>query len=133
MTNLERLRLAHGLTQETVSGVVGIAVSTYSMYENGKRAVPRQIAERIAEAVSCKLEDIFLPEKFTVSKSEELMLLEPKDETPPAGPGGVRGGEGMEVEKKPDRPRWTRAGAVGKSLTKKFYRDGRTASMSIPI
>ena len=37
MTNLERLRLAHGLTQETVSGVVGIAVSTYSMYENGKR------------------------------------------------------------------------------------------------
>ena len=87
MTNLERLRLAHGLTQETVSGVVGIAVSTYSMYENGKRAVPRQIAERIAEAVSCKLEDIFLPEKFTVSKSEELMLLEPKDKTPPAGPG----------------------------------------------
>ena len=91
MTNLERLRLAQGLTQETVAGVVGIAVSTYSMYENGKRAVPLQIAERIAEAVSCKLEDIFLPEKFTVSNSEELMLLEPKDETPPTEPGAERG------------------------------------------
>ena len=87
MTNLEQLRLARGLTQETVSGVVGIAVSTYSMYENGKRAVPRQIAERIAEAVGCRLEDIFLPEKFTVSKSEELMLSGPNNKTPPAGPG----------------------------------------------
>lgn len=77
MTNLEQLRLARGLTQETISGVVGIAVSTYSMYENGKRAVPRQIAERIAKAVGCRLEDIFLPEKFTVSKSEEHMLSEP--------------------------------------------------------
>lgn len=88
MTNLEQLRLARGLTQETVSGVVGIAVSTYSMYENGKRAVPRQIAERIAEAVGCRLEEIFLPEKFTVSKSFELTLSGPGDETPPAvGPG----------------------------------------------
>ena len=68
MTNLERLRLAHGLTQETVSGVVGIAVSTYSMYENGKRAVPRQIAERIAEAVSCRLEDIFYPKSSQLAK-----------------------------------------------------------------
>ena len=86
MTNLEQLRLARGLTQETVSGVVGIAVSTYSMYENGKRAVPRQIAERIAKAVGCRLEDIFLPEKFTVSKSEKFMLSEPNNKTPPAGP-----------------------------------------------
>ena len=30
MTNLERLRLAHGLTQETVSGVVGIAAVSYT-------------------------------------------------------------------------------------------------------
>lgn len=87
MTTLEQLRLAHGLTQEAISSVAGIAVSTYSMYENGKRAVPRHIAERIAEAVGCKLEDIFLPEKFTVSKSEELTLSEPNDKTPPAGPG----------------------------------------------
>ena len=87
MTNLEHLRLARGLTQETVSGAVGIAVSTYSMYENGKRTVPRHIAERIAAAVGCKLEDIFLPEKFTVSKSEELTLLEPENGPPPAEPG----------------------------------------------
>lgn len=82
MTDLEKLRLARGLTQETVSGVVGIAVSTYSMYENGKRAVPRQIAERIAEAVDCRVEEIFLPEKFTVSKSDVLTLPTTDDDIP---------------------------------------------------
>lgn len=89
MTNLEQVRLAHGLTQEAVSGVVGIAVSTYSMYENGKRTVPRQIAERIAEAVGCNLEDIFLPEKFTVSKREELISVEANKESPPASGQGA--------------------------------------------
>ena len=89
MTDLERLRLSRGLTQEAVSGVVGIAVSTYSLYENGKRTIPRQVAERIAQAVGCKVEDIFLPEKFTVSKSEELILSDPSNKTPPAdSPGG---------------------------------------------
>lgn len=88
MTNLEQLRVARGLTQETVSGVVGIAVSTYSMYENGKRAVPRQIAERIASTVGCEMKEIFLPEKFTVSKSEGLPTSGPGDEIPPDGREG---------------------------------------------
>lgn len=87
MTNLERLRLARGLTQETVSEMVGIAVSTYSLYENGKRTIPRQVAERIAQAVGCEVEDIFLPEKFTVSKSEELTLSVSGNEIPPAQAG----------------------------------------------
>ena len=84
MTHLEQLRVAQGLTQEVVSGKAGIAISTYSMYENGKRAVPRQVAERIAEAVGCQLEDIFLPAKFTVSKSDELTLSAPDMKEPPA-------------------------------------------------
>ena len=52
MTNLERLRLAHGLTQEAVSGVVGIAVSTYSMYENGKRAPDYSTLVKIADVLN---------------------------------------------------------------------------------
>lgn len=70
MTRLEQARAGKGLTQEAVASKVGIAVSTYSMYENGHRSVPKIIAERIAGAVGCEVSDIFLPEKFTVSKSE---------------------------------------------------------------
>lgn len=40
MTKLEELRTARGLTQEKIAATVGIAVSTYSMYENGHRCVP---------------------------------------------------------------------------------------------
>ena len=72
MTELERLRLSRGLTQEAVSGVVGIAVSTYSLYENGKRTIPRQVAERIAQAVGCKVEDIFYQKNLQLVKARNL-------------------------------------------------------------
>lgn len=69
MTKLEELRVAKGLTQEMIASKVGIAISTYSMYENGHRCIPNEVAGRIAETVGANLEDIFLPEKFTVSKT----------------------------------------------------------------
>lgn len=69
MNVLEQLREAQGLTQEELATKVGIAVSTYSMYVNGHRTIPKTVAERIAKVVGCKIEEIFLPEKFTVSKS----------------------------------------------------------------
>lgn len=52
------------------------------MYANGHRTIPRQVAERIAYVLDCKLEEIFLPEKFTVSKTGELAGRAP--------PGSVR-------------------------------------------
>lgn len=70
MTRLEELRISRGLTQEAIASKVGIAVSTYSQYENGRRKVPRRAAERIAEIVGSNICEIFSPEKFTVSKSE---------------------------------------------------------------
>lgn len=72
MNNLEQLRTIKGLTQEDIASRVGIAVSTYSMYANGHRSIPRSIAERIADILDCKLDEIFLAEKFTVSKNDEL-------------------------------------------------------------
>ena len=74
MNNLERIRTARGMTQETLALSAGIAVSTYSMYANGHRTIPRAIAENIASALDCKIEDIFSPEKFTVSKSPSQEL-----------------------------------------------------------
>ena len=69
LNTLEELRTAKGLTQEEIAARIGVAVSTYSMYANGHRMIPRQVAEQIACILDCKLEEIFLPEKFTVSKS----------------------------------------------------------------
>lgn len=71
MSKLVEFRTAKGLTQEAVATHAGIAVSTYSQYENGQRSVPLETAERIAAFVGCDLSEIFLPKKFTVSKSTE--------------------------------------------------------------
>ena len=68
MSELEHIRSKKGLTQEAVAKQVGVAISTYSMYENGLRSIPKHTAEKIAEVLGCGTEDIFLPEKFTVSK-----------------------------------------------------------------
>jgi len=70
VTELERIRKDRGLTQSDVASRAGIAVSTYSMYENGLRPVPLHVAQTVAEALSCAVDEIFLPSKFTVSKSE---------------------------------------------------------------
>jgi len=69
MSNLERLRRARKMNQGDVAARVGIAVSTYSQYENGLRSVPIDLAAAIATVVGCSMEDIFLPTKFTVSES----------------------------------------------------------------
>lgn len=69
MGKLAELRTSKGLTQETMASHIGIAVSTYSLYENVHRCVPLKVAESIAEVLGCSLSEIFLPEKFTVSKT----------------------------------------------------------------
>lgn len=76
MNNLEQIRTARGLTQEDLASNAGIAVSTYSMYVNGHRTVPRKVAENIANALGCTVEEIFLPEKFTVSKTPRQKCLQ---------------------------------------------------------
>lgn len=70
MTRLEELRITRQLTQEAIASCVGIAISTYSQYENGHRNVPRKTAEQIAKKLGCAVDEIFLPEKFTVSKNQ---------------------------------------------------------------
>ena len=70
MTKLEQMRTEKTLTQEVLASAANIAISTYSMYENGQRLVPRRIAEAIACTLGCEVSDIFLPEKFTVCKTD---------------------------------------------------------------
>lgn len=80
MSKLEELRTAKGLTQDIIAAHAGIATSTYSQYENGLRTVPLKTAERIADFLGCELSEIFLPRKFTVSKSLSEFMEEQADD-----------------------------------------------------
>ena len=67
--SLEVVRKEKGFTQEQMAGMLCIAVSTYNQYESGKRNVPDEIATRISEILGENVSTIFLPKKFTVSKT----------------------------------------------------------------
>lgn len=66
--SLEDVRKEKGLTQEQMATSLEIAVSTYNQYENGARNVPKSIADAAAHILGVKVEEIFLPTKFTTSK-----------------------------------------------------------------
>lgn len=70
MNKLKEARIKTGKTQEEISKEVGIAVSTYNMYEKETRRTPIKTAKKIAQVLNVDVEDIFLPQTFTVSKTK---------------------------------------------------------------
>lgn len=75
INTLEHIRKENGLTQEYMASQLEIAVSTYNQYENGVRSIPCNIAVKAADILGVKINDIFLPTKFTVSKSDNSSLM----------------------------------------------------------
>lgn len=71
MRNLSELRISKGITQEQMAKKLDIGVSTYNQYENSQRSIPYKIAKKIANILEVKVEDIFLPTRFTVSKTNK--------------------------------------------------------------
>jgi putative transcriptional regulator len=69
MTKLAYLRKKKGLTQDEMAKILTIGLSTYNQYENLQRGIPIQIAEKIASILDITVDEIFLPIKFTVSKT----------------------------------------------------------------
>jgi len=69
MTNLAKLRISKGKTQEQMAKLLGIGVSTYNQYENAQRSIPYDVAKKVAELLEVEVEEIFLPTRFTVSKT----------------------------------------------------------------
>ena len=67
--SLETVRKEKGFTHEQMAGMLRIAVSTYNQYESGKQNVPNEVAIRISEILGENISTIFLPKKFTVSKT----------------------------------------------------------------
>lgn len=69
MMKLDTVRISRGITQENMANQLNIATTTYCQYENGKRMVPRDIAEKISNILCCPVEEIFLPAKFTICEN----------------------------------------------------------------
>ena len=69
MSQLANERQKRGYKQEDMALKLGIGVSTYCQYETGSRNVPLTIAENIASIFEMSVNELFLPQKFTVSKS----------------------------------------------------------------
>ncbi len=68
MQDLATIRRNKNKTQEQMAKELNIGISTYNQYENSQRNIPYDIAIKIAEILNVKIEEIFLPVRFTVSK-----------------------------------------------------------------
>jgi transcriptional regulator with XRE-family HTH domain len=70
--NLKMLREANDLTQEQMSGYLGIGRSAYANYEAGEREAPLEVLERSASLLGCELELLFEPDVQTVK--DQMMV-----------------------------------------------------------
>lgn len=68
---LSQIRTDHRDTQEELAKYLGLPISTYNLYEKGRRSIPRDIAVRISEKYSIPIDDIFLPSKFSIREHND--------------------------------------------------------------
>ena len=66
---LNETRISKKITQTAIAKRLGIPLSTYYVYEKGKRSIPQNVAVKIANILGVSVGDIFLPATFTVSKT----------------------------------------------------------------
>ena len=55
-----------GLTQTEVAKMLNISSARLHYYETGQRNLPKKIAIKLSSIYKVKMEDIFLPESFSV-------------------------------------------------------------------
>lgn len=65
-TKLIEIRKERGLTLEEVAKAVGISTTAVHYYEQGKRKIPKEIAEQMADFYGVEQDKIFLPETFSI-------------------------------------------------------------------
>lgn len=71
MNRVKEIRLSKNITQKDLARNVGISVSHLNRIENDGRKLPFALGSRIAKALGCSMAEIFLHQKFTISKREE--------------------------------------------------------------
>lgn len=68
---LAKIREKKGHTQTYMAEVLDISITAYHMYETGQRKIPSSIATRIAEILEVENDDIFLPFRFALRKTNK--------------------------------------------------------------
>jgi transcriptional regulator with XRE-family HTH domain len=69
-SQLKIFRVQKDETLESMAGKLHIGISRYYYIENGKRPATPVLAEKIANILGVKEDEIFLPQSFTVRKLE---------------------------------------------------------------
>lgn len=68
MISLKDIRLKNNKTQQQMADLLNIGLTTYHQYEKSERDIPYKVANKIADIFQMKIDEIFLPTRFTVSK-----------------------------------------------------------------
>lgn len=74
MTNLQRLRVAKGLSQSDLSAAAGISVRRIQCYEQGTRPIDGAKIDALCDmalALGCRIEDL-LENKGTIAKLRKV-------------------------------------------------------------
>ena len=65
---LIELRKEKGISQRKMAEMLCVKPNTYNQYEMGVRSVPSDVADKVGEILGVQVENIFLPQKFTIRK-----------------------------------------------------------------
>jgi transcriptional regulator with XRE-family HTH domain len=67
---LSEVRNNKKLTLEKLAGDIDIPVSTYYLYETGKRKIPAEVVEKLCKRLRLSKANFFVPSTFAVRKAE---------------------------------------------------------------
>lgn len=64
--NIVDLRVEKNITQQEMAKMLNISNVSLHYYETGQRKIPRNVAVQISKILGVKLDEIFLPESFSM-------------------------------------------------------------------
>lgn len=68
MNKLKEKRDLAGYSQKEFADFLKLPLSSYNQYENGNRQIPKEVVDKICEKLAVDSNEIFLPNRFTLSK-----------------------------------------------------------------
>ncbi|WP_079908237.1 helix-turn-helix transcriptional regulator [Paenibacillus sp. 32352] len=72
LSNLEKLRISNGWTQEEIAKKIGVARTTYTNYEAGKREPDIETAQKIADVCGVSVDYLLGKTNVTSEEAKEL-------------------------------------------------------------
>lgn len=69
--NIRTLREGRGLTQKSLGQIIGVAESTISLYENGKRQPPQDVLIKLANYFSVSVDYLLGMDEIEMAKKKQ--------------------------------------------------------------